>query len=156
MQQGYLRHIGFGPMRAAWCFALRCAALLLSIIGFGFSHSSIFHSGPEPLRLPILPLSPLVPLLCSALLVVDALGSSLQSSLSHGCPLARANLPRPVLPSLELDSDATATHHEARLHPSPLRYSTIVFVLPVPAKLPNGPFYLSTPSLSSSPSTRGC
>lgn len=43
---------------ALLCAALRCAALSLSIIGFGFSHSSILRSGPEPPHLPNLPLSP--------------------------------------------------------------------------------------------------
>lgn len=55
--------LAFGPMQAArcsalLCAALRCAALSLSIIGFGFSHSPILRSGPEPPHLPNLPLSP--------------------------------------------------------------------------------------------------
>lgn len=77
MQQGYLRHIGFGPDVS--CLVLFCAALLRCplaqhCIGFGFSHSSMFRPGPEPPHQPNLLLF-LVLLLCPALPVVDGLFS---------------------------------------------------------------------------------
>lgn len=114
--------LAFGPMRAAWvlCSALRCAAPALpsrsSLLGLDFptrpsSAPALNHlTSQVRLFLPVLLLRPALP-------AVDALGSSLQSSLSHGCLLVReANLLRPVPVSLELDLDATSTYHQARLH----------------------------------------
>lgn len=120
------------------CAALRCAALSLSIIGFGFSHSSILRSGPEPPHLPSLPLSPRPAALSSPpcarrswFLPTVSSQSWLSACSSSKPPSFRSCLPRtristPLPPTTKLDLTF------------PPLYSTIAFVLTVPAKLQNG------------------
>lgn len=158
MQQGYLRHIGFWPDASCLvlCSALRCAALLSRSALLGLDFPTRPSSAPVLNHLTFqVCLFLLVLLLCSALPVVDPLGSSLQSSLSHGCRLARAaNLLRSVPASLELDLDATSSYHKARLRFLTPLHSTIAFVLTIPAKLQSGHFPPSTFYPSSSRHTR--
>lgn len=127
MQQGYLRHIGFWPDASCLvlCSALRCAALPSRSALLGLDFPTRPSSAPVLNHLTFHTcLFLLVPLLYPAPSAVDPLGSSLQSSLSHGCRLApAANLLRSVLASLELESrrhfhpprSSTSISHPSRL-----------------------------------------
>lgn len=160
MQQGYLRHIGFWPADASClvlCSALRCAALPSRSALLGLDFPTRPSSAPVLNHLTFqICLSLLVLLLCPALPAVDALGSSLQSSPSHGRLLARAaNLLRSVLASLELISTPLPPTTKLDFTLPPLSTRQLPSSSPF---LPSSRTVTPLPRLSipGSPATHGC